>query len=82
LIVFAWLSSTLPSFPPTTGLIASVAYFMPGNRTSIPNWAVPFTLEGVSSRLAGVPMSVKSLGSFKVTSVGTGSFAAFSARAP
>ena len=53
-----------------------VAIFIPGSRTSMPNFAVPFTLLGVSSRLAGVPISVKSFGSLSATSAGTGSFAA------
>src|SRR3989442_8626170 len=44
--------------------------------------AVPFTLLGASSRLAGVPISVKSFGSLRVTSAGTGTFAAASARSP
>jgi hypothetical protein len=47
------LSSTLTSLPPTTGLAATVAIFMPGSRTSMPYCAEPFTFAGVSSRLAG-----------------------------
>src|SRR5262245_63275513 len=48
----------------------------------MPYSALPFTFAGVSSRLAGVPISLKSFGSFKATCAGTGSRAAFSARAP
>ena len=59
-----------------------MATFIPGNRTSMPNWAVPFTFAGVSSRLAGVPISLKSFGSLSATCAGTGSVAAFSASAP
>ncbi len=81
-IALALVSSRLATFPPNTGLAASVAIFKPGSRTSMLNCAVPFTLLGVSSRLAGVPISVKSFGSLRVTSVGTGSVAALSASAP
>jgi len=81
-MAFALLSSTLANLPPSTGLAATVAIFIPGRRTSMLNCAVPFTFAGVSSRLAGVPISVKSLGSLSVTCVGTGSVAARSASAP
>ncbi len=81
-IAIALLSSTLASFPPKTGQAATVANFMPGIIASMPNLALPFTLSGVSRRLAGVPMSVKSLGSFSATLSGTGNFAAASTRAP
>ena len=56
LIAFALLSSSPATLPPTTGLAATVAIFIPGSRTSMPNCAVPFTLAGVSSRFAGVPI--------------------------
>ena len=82
LIAFALLSSTLSTLPPTTGLAATVAIFIPGRRTSMPYRVVPFTFAGVSRRLAGVPISLKSFGSFSATCFGTGSFAAFSANAP
>ena len=81
-IAFALLSSTNASLPPTTGLAATVAMFIPGSRTSIPNCAVPFTFAGVSSRLAGVPISLNSRGSLSTTWAGTGKVAALSARAP
>jgi hypothetical protein len=82
LIAFALVSSRLANLPPTTGLAMTVAIFIPGNRTSMPNCAVPFTFAGVSSRLAGVPISVKSFGSLSLICAGTGSFAALSASAP
>ena len=68
--------------PPNTGDAATVAIFMPGTFTSMPNTAVPFTFPATSSRLAGVPMMRKALGSLSCTSVGTGSFAAASTRSP
>ena len=55
---------------------------MPGIITSMPKTALPFTLSGVSMRLAGVPISVKSLGSLSATFSGVGSFAAASASSP
>jgi hypothetical protein len=82
LIALALLSSTEATLPPTTGHAATVATFIPGRRTSIPYTVVPLTFAGVSSRLAGVPISVKSFGSLSVTCAGTGSFAALSASAP
>ena len=81
-MALALLSSTLTSLPPTTGLAATAAIFIPGSRTSMPYCVVPFTFAGVSRRLAGVPISLNSLGSFKATCAGTGSFAAVSASAP
>jgi hypothetical protein len=74
--------ATLLSLPPNTGQAATAANFMPGIIASMPNLAVPFTFSGVSRRLAGVPISVKSLGSLSSTLSGTGSFAAASTRAP
>jgi hypothetical protein len=81
-IALARLSSTLASRPPNTGQAATAATFMPGSRTSQPNGAEPSTLAGVSSRFAGVPISVKSFGSLSVTPPGTGRRAAAATRAP
>src|SRR5881397_1217102 len=81
-MAFALASSTLASLPPNTGQAATAANFMPGSRTSMPNCAVPSTLSGVSSRFAGVPISLKSLGSLRATALGTGRSAARSTRAP
>lgn len=77
-------SSTDRTLPPNAGDIASAAIFMPGTSTSMPNIARPFTLSGVSSRLARVPMSLKSFGSFNGTlaAAGTGSDAAASTSDP
>src|ERR1700704_2727382 len=44
--------------------------------------AVPLTFEGVSRRLAGVPMSLKSAGRLRTTLSGTGMRAASAASAP
>ena len=82
LIALALLSSRPANLPPTTGLAATVAIFIPGSRTSMPYCAVPFTFAGVSSRFAGVPINLKSFGSLRVTCAGTGSLAALSASAP
>ncbi len=81
-IAMALASSSPATLPPSTGLAATVAIFIPGSRTSMPYCAWPFTLSGVSSRFAGVPISVKSLGSLSATFSGTGTLAAFSASAP
>ena len=78
----ALLSSTLFRRPPNTGDCASVAIFTPGGRASMPNTALPLTFAGVSSRLAGVPISLKSSGRFSVTFSGTGRAAASRASAP
>jgi hypothetical protein len=55
---------------------------VPGTLASMPNAAVPFTLAGASSRLAGFPINVNSLGSLSGILSGTGNRAAFSARSP
>ncbi len=73
---------TMRALPPNTGDAATVATFMPGTFTSMPYTAVPLTLPATSSRLAGVPMMRKVLGSLSLTLVGTGSFAAASASSP
>src|SRR5437763_16486595 len=49
-IFFDSLSSKLVSLPPIVGHRDSTAYFIPGNRKSMPNTASPFTFEGVSTR--------------------------------
>ena len=81
-INLALVSSTEASLPPNTGHAATVATFIPGILTSMPNRAEPSTLAGVSRRFAGVPMSLKSLGSLRATLPGTGSVAAMSTSAP
>src|SRR3974390_2430655 len=43
---------------------------------------VPLTFAGASSRLAGVPISLKSSGALSVTPAGTGIFAASAASSP
>src|SRR5215470_15859190 len=80
----AAVSFTDFGLPPNTSEIAIAAIFMFGTLTSIPNCARPLTLSGASKRLADVPMSVKSFGSFSITVsvVGTGSFAAASTSSP
>src|SRR5579863_4390855 len=57
-IFFESLSSKLATLPPITGQRASTACFMPGKRKSMPNSAVPSTLEGPSSRGKDLPTSL------------------------
>jgi hypothetical protein len=52
------LSSTLSSLPPRTGAMASVATRISGTITSMPYWAEPSTLAGISSRAGDVPISL------------------------
>ena len=56
------------------------AVSIPGNFTSMPNSALPFNFSGVSSRLIGLPISLKVFGSFSWTCSGGVSFAAADAR--
>ncbi len=79
---FALASFTPSSLPPITGHAATVAIFMPGTWMSIPNTAVPLTLDGVSSRRGLVPISLNWDASFNATLGGTGSSAARLANAP
>ena len=81
-MALAFVSSTAPTLPPNTGQAATLAYFMPGSRTSIPYCVVPSTLSGVSSRFTDVPIRRKSLGSFSATLPGTGRRAAVLTSAP
>jgi hypothetical protein len=77
-------SSTDFTWPPNTGEMAIAAIPIPGSLVSMPYAARPLTLSGASSRLAGVPIRVKSFGSFSATlsGAGTGRAAAASARSP
>ena len=68
--------------PPNTGQVATVAKRMPGSLTSMLYCAVPFTLAGASRRLAGVPISLNSVGPRRATVSGTGRVAAVSTSAP
>jgi len=70
--------------PPSTGEMAMAAIVIPSNLVSMPNSARPSTLSGVSSRLAGVPINVKSFSCFSGTlsRAGTGRVAAASANSP
>src|SRR5208282_773828 len=55
---------------------------MPGRRASIPKFALPFTLSGVSSRFVGLPIILNWLGSLSFTLVGGAILPAASARLP
>ena len=77
-------SFTAFGLPSNTGEIAIAAIFISGSRTSMPKSARPLTLSGASSRLNGVPIRVKSFGSFSaiLPGVGIGSAATASANSP
>jgi hypothetical protein len=59
------------SLPPNTGDCASVAIFMPGTWTSMPNGAVPRTLPALSSRRWSLPITFQAEGGTGTASVGT-----------
>src|SRR5262252_9051027 len=81
-IDLARAASNDATLPPKTGHRATTAYSIPGNRTSIPNVALPSTFDGVSRRLGEVPIKWNCFGSFNITFAGFGSLAAASARLP
>ena len=76
------MSSTWETLPPSTGLAAMVANFTPGGMASMPYWALPLVLSGVSSRFSGRPIRRNALGSFSGGSFGGVTAAARPARAP
>ena len=76
------VASKLRTLPPNTGERSTLAMSMPGMRTSMPNCAVPFTLDGVSRRCVRWPSRRKSFGSLSGGFAGTGSAAAFWASSP
>ena len=78
----AGLSSKPVTEEPSTGARATTAISTPSVCASIPNPAVPFTLPLRSSRLTGLPMSLKSFGSLSVTFSGTGIAAAATVSSP
>ena len=67
---------------PNRGGRAISAVSIPGSARSMVNFAEPSVLAAPSSRGRGLPTSVKSLGSFKVTCAGGFSAAAFRASSP
>src|SRR5437879_9328160 len=79
---FALVASKRATLPPNTGQRAMTATSIPGTLTSIPNWALPSTLGGVSRRRTRVPRIFQSFGSLSGTSAGVGSAAAFSTSLP
>ena len=52
------------------GIVLDVSDSMSGKRTSMPNWAVPSTLDGISVRGAFVPINFQSARGFSFTSPG------------
>ena len=74
--------SKLRTRPPKYGERATSAVCRPGNWTSMPNPARPWTLAAESSRLWGLPMTVHADRGLSVTSVGRGSREAASASSP
>jgi hypothetical protein len=79
---FALSAFTRFTLPPKTGGRATSAISIPGTCTSRPKTALPLVLSGVSSRGVALPISLKSLGSFKATLRGGLRPAAFSASLP
>jgi hypothetical protein len=78
----AALSSTDATLPPKRGGWATTAVSMPGSFTSCVKIALPVVLDTLSTRGAERPISVKSFGSFSLTSAGTGCLPAASASSP
>ena len=60
-------ASKLTTLPPRVGHMLTLAYSMPGSTTSRPKRALPSILPALSSRATGLPMSLKSFGSFSAT---------------
>src|SRR5205814_2292829 len=81
-ITFALSALKLLTLPPNTGERATTAVNIPGALTSIPKMPFPFVFSGVSRRFSGLPMSLKSFGSFSATCCGGAIFAALSANCP
>src|SRR5881296_3846950 len=79
---FAFVASKRATLPPNTGQRAITATSIPGTFTSIPNWALPSTLGGVSRRRTRVPRIFQSFASLSGTSAGAGSAAALAASFP
>jgi hypothetical protein len=78
-IAFAASKDSTPA--PITGAIFTAAYSMPGARASMPNSALPFTLDGLSRRGTGWPIRRNSDGDFRRTSAGSMSAPTTAARA-
>jgi hypothetical protein len=78
----ASLASGSTMRPPSTGAIATSATLECGGRTSMPNFALPFTFAGVSRLGVARPMSRKFVGSLSGGGGGTGNAAAALASAP
>ena len=79
---FALSALKLFTLAPKTGGRATTAVRMPGTLTSRPKRPLPLIFSGVSNRFAGLPMSLKSLGSFNATFCGGVMLEALSARCP
>jgi hypothetical protein len=62
--------------------MVTLAYSMPGGSTSMPNRAVPSSLDAASMRRTGWPRSLKRAGSLSVTLPGSGCLAASAANSP
>ena len=60
---FAGMFTGATSVPPSVGQCLIVANTMSGNHVSIPYFALPSTLDGMSTRGSGFPMSRKLAGS-------------------
>ena len=82
MICLATVASNDFTVAPNLGGRAISAVSIPGSVKSMVNFAEPSVFAVPSSRGRCVPTSLKSLGSFKVTSGGGVSVAAFAARSP
>jgi hypothetical protein len=82
LTALALASSTFAAFAPGSGARAITATSMPGTCASMPNFAVPLTLLGVSRRFKGLPRILKSLRAFSVGFAGALCLAAASTSEP
>jgi hypothetical protein len=79
---FAAVASKDLTVAPNSGGRCSTATSMPGKVTSRVNWAVPLLFAGTSTRGSFWPISLKSLGSFRVTLAASGCAAALPASSP
>ena len=80
--VLASESSTELMEPPLTGHLATTAYAIPGICRSMPYLALPVKISFWFLLRCSLPIMVKSLTFFRVTSVGTGNKAASQANSP
>ena len=74
--------SNWATLPPRVGHITTLACSRPGGWASMPNTALPSSLEGASMRVSGLPISLNSAGALRGTLPGGGCCAASAASSP